>query len=222
MLSYEKEPKRTELRARNYGGNRRTRCLVIEDDADTTHYICNGLEEAGFTVVWVCDGVDGVRLATDESWDVMILDRMLPGDIDGLSIVQTVREARKTTPVLILSALASLDERIRGLRSGGDDYLTKPFAFSVSIVVQDDGPGIPSEERAKVVTRFYRLDRSRSLPGNGLGLPIVTAISHLHSGTFSFGDGGPGLIARIVLPSVDAKTFPNGNLMETAAIGTPN
>jgi signal transduction histidine kinase len=72
---------------------------------------------------------------------------------------------------------------------------------TVSIVVQDDGPGIPSEERSKVVRRFYRLDRSRSLPGNGLGLPIVTAISHLHSGTFSFGDASPGLIARIVLPS---------------------
>jgi signal transduction histidine kinase len=72
---------------------------------------------------------------------------------------------------------------------------------TVSIVVQDDGPGIPSEERSKVVTRFYRLDRSRSLPGNGLGLPIVNAISHLHSGTFSFADAGPGLIARIVLPS---------------------
>jgi two-component system, OmpR family, response regulator len=130
MLSYEKEPKRTELGARNDGGNGRTRCLVIEDDADTAHYICDGLKEAGFTVVSGREGVDGVRLATDESWDVMILDRMLPGGIDGLSIVQTIREARKTTPVLILSALASLDERIRGLRSGGDDYLTKPFAFS--------------------------------------------------------------------------------------------
>jgi two-component system, OmpR family, response regulator len=130
MLSYEKEPKRTELRACNDGENGRTRCLVIEDDAETAHYICNGLEEAGFTVVRSCDGVEGLRLASDESWDVMILDRMLPGDIDGLSIVQTIREAHKTTPVLILSALASLDERVRGLRSGGDDYLTKPFAFS--------------------------------------------------------------------------------------------
>jgi signal transduction histidine kinase len=75
---------------------------------------------------------------------------------------------------------------------------------TVSIVVQDDGPGIPSEERSKVVTRFYRVDRSRSFPGNGLGLPIVSAISHLHSGTLSLGDAGPGLIARIVLPSIAA------------------
>jgi signal transduction histidine kinase len=75
---------------------------------------------------------------------------------------------------------------------------------TVSILVQDDGPGIPSGERSKVITRFYRLDRSRSLPGNGLGLPIVSAISHLHSGTLSLGDAGPGLIARIVLPSIQS------------------
>jgi len=91
---------------------------------------------------------------------------------------------------------------------------------TMSIVVQDNGPGIPPEERAKVITRFYRLDRSRSLPGNGLGLPIVAAISKLHSGTFSLGDAGPGLIARIVLPRVDAKTLPNVNVLETVRIGT--
>jgi len=75
---------------------------------------------------------------------------------------------------------------------------------TVSIVVQDDGPGIPPEERAKVVTRFYRVDRSRSLPGNGLGLAIVTAISHLHGGRLSLEDAAPGLIARIVLPRTAA------------------
>jgi signal transduction histidine kinase len=74
---------------------------------------------------------------------------------------------------------------------------------TVSLVVQDDGPGIPAEERAKVLARFYRLDRSRSLPGNGLGLPIVVAISHLHGGTLSLEDAGPGLIARIVLPRLE-------------------
>jgi signal transduction histidine kinase len=74
---------------------------------------------------------------------------------------------------------------------------------TVSIVVQDNGPGIPAEERAKVTTRFYRLDRSRSLPGNGLGLSIVAAISHLHGGMLSLDDAGPGLIARITLPRVE-------------------
>jgi signal transduction histidine kinase len=82
---------------------------------------------------------------------------------------------------------------------------------TVSIVVQDNGLGIPAEERAKVITRFCRLDRSRSLPGNGLGLSIVAAISHLHSGTLSLEDAGPGLIARVVLPRVDAATLPNAS-----------
>lgn len=91
---------------------------------------------------------------------------------------------------------------------------------AVSIVVEDNGPGIPPEEREKVLTRFYRLDRSRSLPGNGLGLPTVCAISHLHGGTFSLEDAGPGLIARIVLPRLTAGSLPNGNVLETARIGT--
>ena len=106
------------------------RCLVIEDEMDTARYICDGLKEAGFNVNWCRNGVDGLRLAADENWDVVILDRLLPGNADGLSIVQTMRALRKSTPVLVLSALASVDERVKGLRSGGDDYLTKPFAFS--------------------------------------------------------------------------------------------
>ena len=106
------------------------RCLVIEDEADTARYVCNGLKEAGHTITLVCDGVNGLHLAANERWDAIILDRMLPGGVDGLSIVSTIRDLGKTTPVLILSALASLDERVRGLRGGGDDYLTKPFAFS--------------------------------------------------------------------------------------------
>jgi two-component system, OmpR family, response regulator len=106
------------------------RCLLIEDEADTARYICNGLKEVGFTVTWCRDGAAGLNLAAGASWDIVILDRMLPGDVDGLSIVQAIRQLHKTTPVLILSALASLDERVRGLRSGGEDYLTKPFAFS--------------------------------------------------------------------------------------------
>ena len=91
---------------------------------------------------------------------------------------------------------------------------------NVSIIVQDNGLGIPTEERAKVITRFYRLDRSRSLPGNGLGLSIVAAISHLHSGTFTLADGNPGLIACIVLPRAEGATFPNGNLLATTRISS--
>jgi len=106
------------------------RCLVIEDEAETARYISNGLKEAGFAVVWCGNGTDGLQLATSETWNVIILDRMLPGAVEGLSIVRALRELRKSTPILILSALASLDERVRGLEGGGDDYLTKPFALS--------------------------------------------------------------------------------------------
>src|SRR6201997_1254348 len=112
------------------GFSQRMHCLVIEDEADTARYIYNGLQEAGHTVTLVRDGVNGLDLATNERWDAIILDRMLPGGVDGLSIISTIRHLEKPTPVLILSALASLDERVRGLRGGGDDYLTKPFAFS--------------------------------------------------------------------------------------------
>jgi len=86
-------------------------CLVIEDEADTARYICNGLQEASHTATLVRDGVNGLHLATNARWDVIILDRMLPGGVDGLSIVATIRNLGKTTPVLILSALANLDER---------------------------------------------------------------------------------------------------------------
>jgi len=105
-------------------------CPLIEDDAETARYIRPGLREAGFGVTWCCNGLDGLRLATSERWDVVILDRMLPGNVDGLSIIQTMRTLGKKTPVLILSALTSLNERLRGLEGGVDDYLTKPFAFS--------------------------------------------------------------------------------------------
>lgn len=106
------------------------RILVIEDEVDTARYLCKGLKESGYTVAHCADGVEGLHLAKSEQWDMMIVDRMLPGDVDGLSIIRSLREIGRKTPVLILSALASLDERVRGLRSGGDDYLTKPFAFS--------------------------------------------------------------------------------------------
>ena len=106
------------------------RCLVIEDQAETARYICGGLNEAGYSSVSCQNGVDGLHLAANDNWDAVIIDRMLPGRIDGLSIIKTLRELGKTTPVVVLSALASLDERIKGLRAGGDDYLTKPFAFA--------------------------------------------------------------------------------------------
>lgn len=106
------------------------RCLVIEDETDTSRYICKGLRDAAYAVTLCENGIDGMRLACGQEWDVMVLDRMLPGQIDGLSIVARLRALGKKTPVLILSALSSVDERVRGLRSGADDYLSKPFAIS--------------------------------------------------------------------------------------------
>jgi len=104
--------------------------LVIEDEPDTSRYICNGLKEAGHAVTHCDNGLDGLHLALNGSWDLIVIDRLLPGGLDGLAIVGRLRELNKSTPVLIVSALTSTDERVRGLRSGGDDYISKPFAFS--------------------------------------------------------------------------------------------
>lgn len=103
--------------------------LAIEDDQKVLSYIQKGLEEEGYTVDTAADGKDGLFLATTENYDVMIIDRMLP-NVDGLKIIKTMRGNEITTPVLILSALGEVDDRVEGLRSGGDDYLTKPFAFA--------------------------------------------------------------------------------------------
>jgi len=103
--------------------------LVIEDDAATADYLVKGLTESGYVVDHAGEGRDGLFMALGQNYDAMIVDRMLPG-LDGLSIVQTLRAQQKRTPVLILSALAQVDDRVKGLRAGGDDYLTKPYAFS--------------------------------------------------------------------------------------------
>jgi two-component system OmpR family response regulator len=105
------------------------RVLVVEDDVDTADYIAKGLREAGFTVEHVADGRDGLYLASSSSFDAVVMDRMLPG-MDGLSVIKALRAGGVETPILILSALAQLDEKVTGLRAGGDDYLTKPFGFS--------------------------------------------------------------------------------------------
>lgn len=105
------------------------RLLVIEDDKDVSAFIEKGLKEAGHNVDTAYNGKDGLFLATTEGYDVLIVDRMLP-ELDGIKIIKTLRGAGDETPVLILSALGEVDDRVEGLRSGGDDYLTKPFAFA--------------------------------------------------------------------------------------------
>lgn len=103
--------------------------LVIEDDAATRAYVVKGLAEEGFLVDQAANGRDGLFLASDNSYDGIVLDRMLPG-MDGLSVLSALRAAGIATPVIFLSALASVDDRVGGLTAGADDYLVKPFAFA--------------------------------------------------------------------------------------------
>lgn len=103
--------------------------LLIEDDEETAAYVLNGLGEAGHLGEHCLDGRDGLVMATTEDYDVLIVDRMLPG-LDGLGLVKTLRSAGVTTPVLFLTAISGIDDRVEGLDAGGDDYLVKPFAFS--------------------------------------------------------------------------------------------
>lgn len=102
--------------------------LIVEDDNETREYIAKGFIEQGYSVETASSGRDGLYHATDGGFDALILDRMLP-EIDGLSIVKSVRAAGISTPVLMLTALSAVDERVQGLKSGADDYLVKPFSF---------------------------------------------------------------------------------------------
>ena len=102
--------------------------LLIEDDSETAEEITAELAERGFEVEWAADGIQGLDKARSSRPDAMIVDRLLPG-MDGLTVIEALRKDQVRTPVLVLSALGAVDDRIRGLRAGGDDYLTKPFAI---------------------------------------------------------------------------------------------
>lgn len=105
------------------------RVLVVEDDAKAAGYLANALKESGHNPELAADGETGLELARNGAYDVLIVDRMLPAR-DGLSLIEGLREEGVRTPVLILSALGAVDDRVKGLRAGGDDYLAKPYAFS--------------------------------------------------------------------------------------------
>lgn len=120
------QPEPTQTRA---GTQQSMRVLVIEDDKDAAAYLAKGLNESGHTVEVAHNGKDGLLLAATQSFDALVVDRMLPG-LDGLSLVKTLRANGNRTPVLFLSALGEVDDRVKGLRAGGDDYLAKPYAFS--------------------------------------------------------------------------------------------
>ena len=151
------------------------RLLLIEDDPEVANYIHKGLSEAGHTVDAANDGKTGLLLATTEDYDVMIIDRMLPG-LDGLTIVKSVRAANIPTPILILSALGEVDDRVEGLKAGADDYLIKPFAFSeldarLEVLQRRTTASLSMDTRLKVGDlELDQLSRSASRAGKPIEL----------------------------------------------------
>jgi len=137
------------------------RILLIEDDTEAASYLTKALNEAGHVVELASDGEEGYFLASDGDYDVLIVDRMLPKR-DGLSVIASLRAEDNQTPVLILSALGQVDDRVEGLRAGGDDYLTKPYAFSellARIEVLAKRRGGVNEQSATLKVADLELDR---------------------------------------------------------------
>ena len=135
--------------------------LLVEDDEATASYIVKGMTEQGFTIDRADNGRDGFFLASDGSYDAVILDRMLPG-MDGMAVLGALRAAKIETPVIILSALGTPEDRVGGLNAGSDDYLVKPFAFAellarVRLLLRHRGAGAP------VVTRLGCADLEMDL-----------------------------------------------------------
>ncbi len=128
------------------------RILLIEDDADAASFMTKGLTESGHSINLATEGREGLFLAMEHEYDVMVVDRMLPF-LDGLSLIKTLRASGNKTPALILSALGEVDNRVEGLREGADDYLVKPFAFSELLarlevlVRRTDGEAVQTELR---------------------------------------------------------------------------
>ncbi len=145
------------------------RILLIEDDKQAAAYLVKGLDEAGFNVEHAPDGRDGLYFATSEPFDLVIVDRMLPG-LDGLAIIQALRAQGHKTPILILSALAQVDERVRGLRAGGDDYLTKPYSFAELMALLQD----LAREAATITDQISAASLGNS---ETIGYPIDISVS---------------------------------------------
>jgi two-component system OmpR family response regulator len=138
------------------------RILIIEDDHEGSAYLAKAFREAGHTADTAEDGLDGYAMAREGRYDVLIVDRMLP-KLDGLSLIRSLREQKVATPVLILSALGQVDDRVKGLRAGGDDYLPKPYAFSELLarveVLARRSSSTPSGEPTRYRVGDLELDR---------------------------------------------------------------
>lgn len=146
--------------------------LLVEDDSTTREYIAKGFQEQGYSLETASDGQNGLVIATSGSFDLIILDRMLP-QLDGLKLLAALRATGNQTPVLILSALSHVDERVKGLRAGGDDYMTKPFSFSELLVraekLMQRGGSVPTKTGMQVgPLSMELLTRSVTLAGQEL------------------------------------------------------
>jgi len=150
------------------------RVLLIEDDRETAQFLVKALKESGHTADLAADGETGLAMALEGAYDVLVVDRMLP-KLDGLSVVKTVRAEGRRAPVLILSALGDVDDRVKGLRAGGDDYLTKPYAFS-ELLARLEALGrraVPEEQETRYAVGDLVLDRlSHRVTRGGEGIPL--------------------------------------------------
>ena len=145
------------------------RLLVIEDDPETAAYVARGLREAGQMVELASDGRDGLFRATHEIFDLLIVDRMLPG-LDGLSLVKSARAAGMVAPVLMLTAMGAIEDRVLGLEAGADDYLVKPFSFAelhARVNALARRPPLKGEEETVLTISDLSLDRLRRVVKRG-------------------------------------------------------
>jgi two-component system, OmpR family, response regulator len=136
------------------------RVLLIEDDKEAAGFLQKALKESGHFAEWAEDGAAGLSQARTGDYDCLIVDRMLP-ELDGLSVIRTLRDEGDRTPVLILSALGEVDDRVKGLRAGGDDYLTKPFAYTelLARIEALARRAVPEEQQTRLVVGDLVLDR---------------------------------------------------------------
>ena len=158
--------------------------LLVEDDAEVARFVKKGLQEAGHIVEHVANGRDGLFMAASEPFDLLILDRMLPGGVDGLRIVETLRGQGNKTPVLFLTALGAVDDRVKGLKAGGDDYLVKPFAFAellarIEALARRPAMEAPATRLAVADLEMDLLSRTVTRGGRKIGIVGVTSRSCL-------------------------------------------